>query len=108
MNSKVRDKEELLQAIARLDPIYQMKIREGSALERKFDKMIGELDDERSGLAWNFVMQNEDISQYLLYLACQYMEFIHISDQVIAFADDYELKKVQAEEIAKMIKKYTE
>lgn len=108
MNSNVRDKEELLQAIARLDPIYQMKMREGSALEQKFDKMIGELDDEKSGLAWDFVMQNEDISQYLLYLACQYMEFKHISDHEIAFADDYEQRKVQAEEIAKIIRKCVE
>ncbi len=108
MNHSARDKEELLQAIARLDPIYQLKMREGSVLERKFDKMIGELDSDKGDLAWDFVMQNEDISQYLLYLACQYMEFKCISDHEIAFADDYEQRKAQAEELARIIKLYTE
>ena len=45
MNHTVRDKEELLQAIARLDPVYKQKMKESSELERKFDKMICELDD---------------------------------------------------------------
>ena len=65
MTRTARDKEELLQAIARLDPVFQQKMREGSVLERKFDRMIGELDD------------------------------------AIVFADDYEQRKKQAEEIAR-------
>jgi len=103
MKRTIRDKEELLQAIARLDPVYQEKMIEGSVLERKFDKMIGELDDIKSDIAWNFVMQNEDISQYLLYLACQYMEFKNIKDYEVDFSDDFVQRKSQAEEMAKKI-----
>lgn len=108
MDRSVRDKEELLQAIARLDPIYQIKMRKGSALERKFDRITGKLDDKDRDLVWDFVMQNEDISQYVLYLACQYMEFKTISDDEITFDDDYDLRKAQAEQIARMIKAHKE
>lgn len=104
MVRSVRDKEELLQAIARLDPIYQIKMRKGSALERKFDRIAGKLDENDRDMVWDFVMQNEDISQYVLYLACQYMEFKTINDDEIAFDDNYDLRRVQAEQIARMIK----
>lgn len=49
-------------------------------------------------------MQNEDISQYVLYLACRYMEFIDIDAHEIAFAGDFEKRKIQAEEMARKIK----
>lgn len=103
MDRTIRDKEELLQAIARSDPTYQKMLKEGAVLERKFDKMIGELDKEKSDLAWDFIMKNEDIGQYILYLACQYMEFKEIGDNEFAFSDDYQLRKRQAEMTARII-----
>ena len=57
MDRWIRDKEELLQAIARLDPYYQKMMQEGAELECKFDKMIGELDEEKRNLAWDFVIK---------------------------------------------------
>lgn len=103
MDRIIRDKEELLQAIARLDPIYQKMLQEGMELECKFDKMIGELDEKKRNLAWDFVMKNEDIGQYILYLACQYMEFKKMGDNEFFFSDDYQLRKKQAELTARMM-----
>ena len=103
MDRSTRDKEVLLLAIARTDPIYQRMMQEGAALEQKFEEMISELENEKRDLAWDFVMLNEDISQYIIYLACRYMDFKDLKEKTFIFSDDYRMRRVQAEITAKRL-----
>ena len=71
----VETKMEILDAIADVDPVYQLQLRQLMGKEKQFDKMIGTLSDEQRAVAWEFVMLCEDMCQRKQQLACQYMNF---------------------------------
>lgn len=104
MKKEIMNKEAIVEALANTDPVYQHMMNEASKLEKRFDKMVAKLSDDQRDIAWDFVMKCEDISQRKLYLACRYMEFKGIADSDIAFSDDYEERKRQADILAKAMK----
>lgn len=54
MGKDTRDKDALIDAISKLDPVYQEKLKEFAELEKRFDKMAAQLSREQRDLAWDF------------------------------------------------------
>ena len=74
MDHSIETKMEILDAIADMDPVYQLQLRQLMEKEKRFDQMIGALSDEQRAVAWEFVMLCEDMCQRKQQLACQYMK----------------------------------
>ena len=70
METMITEKIEWAEEAARHDPQYQQLLRENKVLEKRFDQMIRRLSDEERGIAWDYVMNCEDMSRRLLELAC--------------------------------------
>ena len=64
-------KMERVEILAACDEQYQQLLRENKLLERRFDQMVRRLSDEERSIAWDFVMNCEDMSRRLLELACE-------------------------------------
>lgn len=102
MDKRVRDKEALVDALADLDPQYKLMMKTCIILEDRFD---GSLSEEQYGVAWDFVMHCEDMSHYVLQLACKYMEFPDVDPASLDFPDDYEQRRAAAKVVAQALLK---
>lgn len=100
MDKRVRDKEALVDALVELDPQYKLMMKTCIILEDSFDESLSE---EQYGVAWDFVMHCEDMSHYVLQLACKYMEFRDVDPASLDFPDDYEQRKAAAKEVAQAL-----
>ena len=100
MDKRVRDKEALVDAIAELDPQYKQMLKTGVLLEKHFDEALLQ---EQYDAAWDFVMHCEDMSNYVLQLACKYMDFPDVDPAALDFSDDYEQRKAAAKAIAQTL-----
>ena len=102
MDKRVRDKEALVDAIAELDPQYNQMLKKCALFEKNFDEALLQ---EQHDAAWDFVMFCEDMSHYVLQLACKYMEFPDMDSAALDFSDDYEQQKATAKTIAQALLK---
>ena len=105
MDSKTEFKYEVIDALADKDPVYQDQLCQMAALEKQFDKVVGNLPDQDRGLIWDYVMLCEDMSQRKQQLACKYMELPAIAPRQLDLSDtDW---KAEAEKAALEILKNT-
>lgn len=102
MDKRVRDKEALVDALVELDPQYKLMLETCIILENRFDESLLE---KQYGAAWDFVMHCEDMSHYVLQLACKYMEFPDVDPASLDFPDDYEQRKAAARVVAQALLK---
>ena len=75
MEQEILYKSTLIDSLADRDSIYQHQMRQLAALEKRFDKVVGNLSDQDRALVWDYVMLCEDMSQRKIQLACKYMVF---------------------------------
>lgn len=62
---------EQIEKLAAEDRQYQQLLRENKLLEKRFDQMVRCLNDEQRAIAWDYVMNCEDMSRRMLELACE-------------------------------------
>lgn len=75
MEEAIVEKMERVEKLALKDQKYQRMMKENKELEILFDEVINKLPSAQRAIAWDFVMQCEDMSRYVLRLACEHMEF---------------------------------
>lgn len=66
----MEDKLAKIEELTEKDLQYRRMMQDYKALEKKFDKMVGQLPDDVRGVVWDYVMLCEDISVRKLQLAC--------------------------------------
>lgn len=71
MDDKLRSRMACVEEAAACDPCYQQLLRENRLLEKRFDQMVRCLSDEGRAIAWDYVMNCEDMSRRMLELACR-------------------------------------
>ena len=67
---QVQKRLDKIELLAMQDEQYQNLLQENKLLEKRFDQMVRRLSDEERAIAWDFVMNCEDMSRRLLELAC--------------------------------------
>ena len=68
---QVQKRLDKIELLAMQDEQYQNLLQENKLLEKRFDQMVRRLSDEERAIAWDFVMNCEDVSRRLLELACE-------------------------------------
>lgn len=68
---QVQKRLDKIELLAMQDEQYQNLLQENKLLEKRFDQMVRRLSDEERAIAWDFVMNCEDMSRRLLELACE-------------------------------------
>lgn len=66
---------EQLEKIARKDIRYQVLMQDLRAVEKEYNLVLHDLDDRQRNAICDFVSQCEEISWYMLELACRHMLF---------------------------------
>ena len=75
MQPDVRERMDRLEEIARLEPQYHILMQEMRDIEKLYNLVLRDLDDQQRDAVCEFVSQCEEISWYMLELACYYMRF---------------------------------
>ena len=75
MNPEERLRMDALEAIARQDTYYQDLMHQMRQIEKKYHDVLKGFCDEDRDAVGEFVSQCEEISWYMLELACRYMRF---------------------------------
>lgn len=75
MDSNIRRNKQMIKEMARADKRYKEMLIECKLLEELFDATVAKLSYEEQDIAWDFVMHCEQMSEYVLEMACTYMEF---------------------------------
>lgn len=76
MDKDERARLEALESIAKQDPQYKELLRQMEEMERKYYGVLRTLSSEEQNAVCDFVSQCEEISWYMLGLACRYMRFL--------------------------------
>lgn len=72
----MEDKLARIEDLAMIDLQYRQMMRDYKALEKKFDRVVGQLPEDVRGTVWDYVMLCEDMSIRKLQLACILIERI--------------------------------
>lgn len=75
MNPEERLRMDALEAIAKQDPRYRELIQQMYSIEATYNSVLHDMDDAERNAICEFVAQCEDVSWYMLELACRYMRF---------------------------------
>ena len=75
MNQEERSRMNALEAIAKHDPVYQEMLFQMRDIEKRYNSVLSKLEGRERDDVCDFVSQCEEISYYMLELACRYMQF---------------------------------
>ena len=70
----MEDKLARIEELAKIDLQYRQMMQDYKALEKRFDRMVGQLPEDVRGTVWDYVMLCEDMSARKLQLACTLIE----------------------------------
>ena len=97
-------KEAIVDALADTDCIYQEQMRALKLQEKELNLLIRRIPDDQRALIWEYIMLCEDMSIRKLQLACKYMKFCGINEELLFGTDDIEQRKKEAKQIAHKIR----
>lgn len=72
----MEDKLARVEELTKKDLQYHRMMQEYKALEKEFDKTVGQLPDHVRDIVWDYVMLCEDMSERKLQLACTLIEIM--------------------------------
>lgn len=75
MKPEERARMDRLEEIAKWDIHYQVLMQELREIERKYNLVLHDLDYQQRNVVCDFISQCEEISWYMLELACRHMRF---------------------------------
>ena len=75
MEREARLRMDALEAIAKQDPQFQQLLQQLTQIEKAYNLALHQLEDLERNAVCDFVSQCEEISWYMLELACRHMRF---------------------------------
>lgn len=75
MKKELRKKLDRIDKLAEEDELYQYLMSGFKAYEEALFEMESDLSSEQRDVLWDFIMRSEQISQRLLEIACNHMDF---------------------------------
>ena len=75
MNQNIYNRMDMIDLLAKGDDTYRRMLQENAALERQYDQVLSTLERDQQNAICDFLFHCEEMSRYVLEIACTYMRF---------------------------------